>query len=186
MQASASRPRPHAARPTFRATLSALALAACVSATTAHSAVDQGRPACDYCRMIITEPAFGAQIGLRRGGTRIYDAIECMAAAVLTDSVPQRDIRSLSVMRHDRPGEWLTLDRAVLLHCTTLASPMGLSLAAFANHEGAAAACPARERRLLDWRGVLTHVNASWFQGKLVVARHAATHSPRPATRRAL
>ena len=138
----------------------------------ARAAVDQGRPACDYCRMILTDRHFGAEITLRSGTVKIYDAVECMAAAVLTDSVSQKDIRAVTLVDHAEPTARVPLDRTVFLHCPGLESPMGQSLAAFRSGVQAQEACTTGGS-VLDWRGVLTQVNATWFQGKLSVDKHA-------------
>ena len=138
----------------------------------ARAAVDQGRPACDYCRMILTDRHFGAEVTLRNGSVKIYDAVECMAAAVLTDSVAQKDIRAVALVDHAEPTARVPLDRTVFLHCPGIESPMGQSLAAFRSGVQAQEACTAGGS-VLDWRGVLTQVNTVWFQGKLSVDAHA-------------
>ena len=152
--------------------LSLLALAAFLHAGHALAALDAGRPACDYCRMILSEPDFGGEISTRSGHRRIYDTVECMAAAVLTDSVPQRDIRAIRTVDHDAPHARIPLDRTVFLHCPAIQSPMGLSLLAFASRARAERACPRHGGRLLDWRGVLALVDSTWFQGELAVEPH--------------
>ncbi len=157
-----------------RAVMAVLA-AACLTNRPAHAAVDAGRPACDYCRMILTEPAFGGEIRLRSSASRIYDSIECMAAAVLTDSVAQRDIRDIAVVDHDAPHARLPLAGAALLQCPRIESPMGLGLSAFQDRVRARRVCPAPAGSLLDWQGVLAHVNRVWFLGKLSVKAHPAT-----------
>jgi copper chaperone NosL len=149
-----------------------LALAALLHAGRAEAALDAGRPACDYCRMILSEPAFGAEIATRSGQRKIYDTVECMAAAVLTDSVQQRDIRGIRAVDHDAPYARIPLGHTVFLHCPEIQSPMGLSLLAFASRTRAERACPRHGGRLLDWRGVLALVDSTWFQGKLAVEPH--------------
>ena len=151
-----------------------IALASVWSPSPARAALDAGRPACDYCRMLFSEPGFGGEIATRHGARKIYDSVECMAAAVLTDSVPQREIRAIALVSHDAPYAHLALARAVFVHCPAIASPMGLSLVAFRTRERAARACPQPGLEVLDWRGVLAYVNATWFQGKLAVDKHLA------------
>ena len=159
-----------------------LALAAACYAGQVRAALDAGRPACDYCRMILSEPEFGGEIDTRSGPRKIYDSVECMAAAVLTDSVRQRDIRAIRLVDHDAPHARVQLGRAVFLYCPTIESPMGLSLAAFAARTRAERACSPAAGRLLDWRGVLTLVDSTWFQGRLSVEHHAAVpHASRRA-----
>lgn len=138
----------------------------------APAALDEGRPACDYCRMIFSDPRFGAEVKLISGARKIYDAIECMAAAVLTDSIAVRDVRSVTLVDHARPGTRVPIERAVFLHCPEQESPMGQSLLAFATKAEADSTCPPQRGTRLDWRGVLTQVNSTWFQGKLAVEPH--------------
>ena len=149
-----------------------LSFATLLAAGRAGAALDAGRPACDYCRMIFSEPGFGGEIATRSGQRKIYDSVECMAAAVLTDSVPQHDIQAIRVVDHDAPHAPITLGHTEFLHCPNLQSPMGLSLLAFATRARAERACPGHGGRLLDWRGVLALVDSTWFQGKLAVEPH--------------
>jgi len=130
-------------------------------------------PACAYCRMLVEQKAFGGTIVTTAGRRLRYDAIECMAAAVLTDSVSSRAIRSMTVPDHAPPHRPLDVRRAVFLRSPGLHSPMGLDLSA---HAGDAAARAAQRRHpgaRLDWRGVLAYVNHAWFQDKLDAGRHA-------------
>jgi hypothetical protein len=157
----------------FAATLLILTAFALVPSPT-RAAVEDGHPACDYCRMWLEDPHFGGRISLRTGSRRIYDSIECMAAAVLTDSVPQREIKGIWVADHDGSSSQLPLERAAFVHCPEVASPMGLSLMAFGTRARAEASCPHNHGRVLDWRGVLWQVNNTWFQGRLSVDTHAA------------
>ena len=150
-----------------------LACALMIAPRPATARIDQGRPACDYCRMLIEQPGFGGEVRLRSGAVRIYDAIECMAAAVLTDSLPQRDIRAILVTDHDAPHAKLGVGRAVLLHCARLESPMGQGLLAVRDTARARATCPRPDGVRLDWKGVLERVNRAWFAGKLPVESHA-------------
>jgi len=138
-----------------------------------EAALDRGRPACDYCRMILTDPRFGAELTLRSGATRIYDALECMAAAVLTDSVAIADVRQVRLADHARPGQRLDLREAVFLHCPSIESPMGQSLLTVGRGVPADTTCRAGNGERLDWRGVLVRVDSTWFQGRLPVEPHA-------------
>jgi len=153
----------------------------------AAAALDAGRPACDYCRMLLEDPRFGAEVTLGSGTKKIYDAVECLAAAVLTDSVAVRNVRAIALVDHARAKSPVPIDRAVFLHCPELTSPMGLSLLAFRSRADADTTCPARRGSVLDWRGVLTQVNSRWFQGRLAVEPHVKfprlkpSGAPKPA-----
>jgi copper chaperone NosL len=150
----------------------AVVVALALAPVPAPGVVIEGRPACDYCRMLFEDPAFGAEVVLVSGTKKTYDAVECMAAAVLTDSVAVRDVRSLMLVDHARPGTRVSIDRAVFVRCPEIQSPMGQSLLAFRTRAEADSTCPAKRGAVLDWRGVLTHVNSTWFQGSLEVEPH--------------
>lgn len=164
----------------------AVILVATLGAGPARAALDEGRPACDYCRMILSEPGFGGEIATRSGQRKIYDTVECMAAAVLTDSVPQRDIQAIRLLDHDAPHVRIMLGHAVFLHCPEIQSPMGLSLMSFGSRTRAERACPHHGGRLLDWRGVLAFVDSTWFQGRLPLEPHVGklAKSSQPAASR--
>lgn len=155
--------------------LIATALAGLVlSPTPSHARLDEGRPACDYCRMIITEPAFGVTATLRDGRTMIFDAIECAAAAALTDSLPARQMRTLTFADHDAPHTPLPLARTTFVYSAALESPMGQGLLAFKSATRAKAVAAGKPYTLLDWKGVLARINQVWFEGKQPMARALA------------
>ena len=132
--------------------------------------------------MIFEDPRIGAEITLGSRAMKRYDAIECMAAAVLTDSVAVRDVRSVTFVDYARPATRVPIDRAVFVHCPEIQSPMGLSLIAFRSRAEVDSTCPGPRGTILDWRGVLTQVNGTWFQGKLAVEPHVKFPRLRPST----
>lgn len=150
----------------------------------AAAALDHGRLVCDYCRMLLEHDDFGGEVQLRSGGVKIYDAIECMAAAVLTDSVAQRDIRVIRVIDHDAPHAKLGAGQAVFVHCPAIESPMGQNFLAVRTAARARATCAPPQGTVLDWKGVLARVNQAWFLGKLSVEAHARAGLQRERARR--
>lgn len=175
-----------AAAAALAAGLAAAPLAAQAGAAPAKPATGGAAkpPACDYCRMRIEDPAYLGEIVTAAGRRWRFDAIECMAAAVLTDSVPPRAIRAIEARALAKPHAPLDVRRARFLRSPSLASPMGLNLSA---HAGPAAAEAARARHggvVLDWRGVLAAVDSQWFQGRLDVERHAGLPARPDAPRR--
>ena len=173
---------PRNARSGRRLALGAAIVASLLVPLGAPAAIEQGRPVCDYCRMIFEDPRIGAEIVLGSRTSRRYDAIECMAAAVLTDSVAVRDVRSVVLVDYGRPATRVPLDRAIFVHCPEIQSPMGLSLIAFRSRAEADSTCPGSRGTILDWRGVLVQVNGMWFQGKLAVEPHVKFPRLRPST----
>ena len=130
------------------------------------------QPVCAYCRMLIEHADYGGQIEAADGRRLVYDAIECMAAAVLTDSVAPSTLRTITVTDFGAPHAAIGAGRAVFLHCPSLESPMGLGLSAHATRETAHAAQGARAGRTFDWGQVVAFVDSIWFQGKLDAPGH--------------
>ena len=131
------------------------------------------RPVCAYCRMFIEHDEYGGEIHTTSGRRLVYDAIECMAAAVLTDSVPPASLRTMTVTDFAAPHAAIGAGRAVFLHCPALESPMGLGLSAHVTNETARAALGARAGRTFDWGQVVAFVDSIWFQGRLDAPAHA-------------
>jgi hypothetical protein len=137
------------------------------------------QPVCAYCRMIFQHAEYGGEIHTTSGRRLIYDSVECMAAAVLTDSVPPPSVRTMTVTDFGAPHAAIAAARAVFLHCPSLESPMGLGLSAHATTETARAAQGARAGRTFDWGQVVAYVDSIWFQNRLDAPGHAVLPPPK-------
>lgn len=167
---------------TRAAAAAALAAGLATASVAPRPATGAGRPAaCDYCRMRIEDPAFAGEIAGASGRRWRFDAIECMAAAVLTDSVPSRAIRAIEARAHAQPHAPLDARRARYLRSAGRPSPMGLNLSSYADRAAAEAARRRHGGEVLDWRGVLAAVDSLWFQGRLDVERHARPPARAPS-----
>jgi copper chaperone NosL len=138
-------------RATRRGTVvAAAALAACGTADP-HMAYD-GSESCDFCRMAITDPRFGAQLVTTTGKTYRFDSVECLAS-YYAQAAPG-DVRALWVSDFAHPGSFVSAQEARFVRARgPQGSPMGLGLAAFG-----ATSDDAQLRReygeLLDWSDV--------------------------------
>ena len=136
-------------RAAFAAT--ALAVGACTTASV-HPIAYDGTETCEYCRMVITDRRFGAEVVTASGKAHKFDSIECLASyvAALDD---QRQAKSVWVTDYAAPGTLIPAQSARFVRISDgPGSPMGLGLRAFA-------AIPAGSQgEVLDWRGVLALV----------------------------
>jgi copper chaperone NosL len=89
---------------------------------------------CDYCRMRIGDPRFGAEIISAAGKVLQFDSIECAAGyyAGLTDS---RDVRGVWVSDFRHPGTLIPVAEARFGRLEGRLSPMGGGLFAVAANE---------------------------------------------------
>src|SRR5262249_38760744 len=135
-----------------------------VLTTAARGAQDEGRPACDYCRMIITERRFGAKLETRDRKLYIFDSTECLAAYFLRTPVDSSEVRTVWSVRWDRPQSVVDARKAWYLLSDRLPSPMGMNLSAFRTSAAAEAARKTHPGELLRWGQVLELVQRKWFQ----------------------
>lgn len=136
-------------RAAFAAT--ALAVSACTTASV-HPIAYDGTETCEYCRMVITDRRFGAEVMTVSGKAYKFDSIECLASYV-TALDDQRRVRALWVTDYAAPGTLIPAESARFVRISDgPGSPMGLGLRAFA-------AIPAnRQGEVLDWMAVLALV----------------------------
>lgn len=114
---------------------------------------------CAYCKMVIADERFPAQLVSEKGKPYPFDSIECLAA--YTDQNP--DIAGdakLYVTDFTQPGTWLLIDEADIYQSEEIQSPMGLSL--FAVSEEAALPAMIENANLQEWQKTKEYVITSW------------------------
>lgn len=132
-----------------------LVLAAC--APPGPQPIDYGRENCDYCRMLIDDKRFAAEIVTSTGKARKFDSIECMASYYRQEGAAGK-IRGAWVSDFRRPGTLLPVDSAVFVRGGQVSSPMGMGLAATSGDDPAAAARALGAATPLRWSDVLALV----------------------------
>lgn len=135
--------------PSATAVMAALVLLASCSAE--PSPIRFGTDACDYCRMTIADEQYGAEIVTRKGRVYKYDAIECMAGALLKGDIDEESVALLLTIDHSNPTVLVDAATAVYLHSPTLRSPMGLNLTSFADRADAAETAERYPGEMLTW-----------------------------------
>jgi copper chaperone NosL len=125
-----------------------LLLAACAIKP---SPIEFGVDTCDYCRMTISDERYGSEIVTKKGRVYKYDAVECMAAAVLAGDIDNASVSMYLTIDHASPQELVDATSAVYLHSPTLRSPMGMNLTSFATREGANHTAERFPGDLLTW-----------------------------------
>ncbi len=136
-------------------TLVALVLAAC--APSGPQPIAWGQENCDYCRMLIDDKRFGAEIVTSTGKARKFDSIECMASYYRQEAAAGK-IRGAWVSDFRRPGTLIPADSAIYVRGGRVSSPMGMGLAATAGTDPAAAARELGASATLRWDDVLALV----------------------------
>jgi copper chaperone NosL len=121
--------------------------------------------ACDFCRMIVSDIRFGAEVVARTGRVYTFDSIECVASWVGSSPLAS-DAKGIFVADYST-GTLIPADSALYVRGGTVRSPMGREIAAFAAGVG--------KRQLedgvgaggevLSWKEVLTYIHAQGLPG---------------------
>jgi copper chaperone NosL len=90
-----------------------------------------GGDACDYCRMVISDQRYGAELVTAKGKVHKFDSVECLAAYYL-ERRGEGSVASVWVADFQRPGTLVPAEAARYLRVSGPASPMGKGLMAFA------------------------------------------------------
>jgi copper chaperone NosL len=129
-------------------------LAAC---TRVPQPIQYGRDACDYCRMQISDPRYGAELVTAKGKVHTFDSIECLAAYYLAGD-DRATTRSVWVSDFARPGTLVPGETAHYLRAAGPSSPMGKGLMAFSSTADTAALHRSYGEVPLRWIDVLALV----------------------------
>lgn len=82
---------------------------------------------CTYCKMVISDIQFAAQLVSDKGKSYKFDSIECMAAYTHQNPEIAENAR-LYLSDYTQKENWMLLENASVYHSEEVQSPMGLSL----------------------------------------------------------
>lgn len=85
---------------------------------------------CDFCKMTISDPKFGAELLTNKGKIYKFDAIECLAGFCAEQTVKPEDVHSRWAINLIRPGELIDVATSTFFQCERLPSPMGKNYSA--------------------------------------------------------
>jgi nitrous oxidase accessory protein len=140
--------------------------------------VAYGTENCDYCRMTISEPRFGAQVVTSTGKARKFDSIECLVSYYL-QSRSTGVVKSVWVTDYRKPGTFIAAEDAIFLRGGRAHSPMGLGLMAFASSENAEVLTKEFGGTPLRWKDVVTLVETQ--EKTLASHNESQNHASRDA-----
>jgi len=121
-----------------------------------------GEDPCRYCRMTIDDVRFGAMVKTDRGKIETFHSSECLAAFVANLPASMKP-QGVWVADFSQPSRWIHVDSARFVHTSTLKSPMGRELAAFATSRSDVELARTYGGRVLDWTSVQAMVLSQPF-----------------------
>lgn len=121
--------------------------------------IDFGNDGCDWCKMIITDEQYGAEIVTSKGKVYKFDAAECLVNFIERgNSLANEEIHSKLVIGWDTPKEFIKAENAYYMYAENLPSPMGAFLTAFSSEEEAKKAISKYQGEPMDWERAKEHV----------------------------
>lgn len=111
-----------------------------------------------YCKMMIVDPQYGAELVTEKGKVFKFDAIECMVRYIQENEDAQTDYAYKMAIAADTPGQLHPVEEMYFLVSPNRPSPMGANLTGFSTREAAEAAREEYGGRLLDWKGVVNYI----------------------------
>jgi len=89
-----------------------------------------GEDACDNCRMIISDPRFGAQLVTNKGKAFKFDDISCFWKYKNQQRLSDNDLSHQLVIDYNQPKKLIEVNNACILKSDAIKSPMASKLAA--------------------------------------------------------
>ena len=120
---------------------------------------------CSYCKMIVSDQRYGAEVITAKGKNYKFDSIECMAAFVLSEA-STIEIHSLWTIDFNNPGKFVDAEKAFYLHSELLKSPMGLNFSSFSSWETAQNVKNVYPGSVMQWAEVKDNVKDQWLDDK--------------------
>lgn len=114
---------------------------------------------CAYCKMVISDKRFPAQLVSDKGKSYSFDSIECMAAYEHQNPEIAEGAK-LYVTDFTEPGKWISVEESDIYRSNDIQSPMGLSL--FAVDGGSNVPVMIESAELQTWQQISEYVITSW------------------------
>jgi copper chaperone NosL len=105
------------------------------SCSTGPQPISYGKDACHFCKMIISDKKFGAEVVTQKGKAYKFDDTHCLVAFLKSGSVDQKEIAATYLADYSAQEKLIVTDQAFLLKAESIRGPMGGTVAAFATEE---------------------------------------------------
>ncbi|MGB9873912.1 MAG: nitrous oxide reductase accessory protein NosL [Hydrogenobacter sp.] len=108
-----------------------------------------GEDVCEYCKMVIADKRFAAEVITKKGKIYKFDAIECMVGYYNEN---EENIKKAYVVNFNAPDEFLPADEAYYVRSPQIRSPMGMNISAYRSREDAQKAIMGKQGEILEWQ----------------------------------
>ena len=99
--------------------------------------INYGHDECEFCRMLVTDNKYGAELVTDKGKIYKFDSIECMIEFSLVKNTLGDTNNKLLITGFDNPDNLVDARNSVYVKNDKFRSPMGLNVTAFNSEEQA-------------------------------------------------
>ena len=97
--------------------------------------ISYGEDECEFCKMIVMDKRYGAEMVTSKGKIYFFDSIECLVSNIDNLKMSKSDYASIWVGNYSNPGNIIDASKAIYLKNDELRSPMGLNVLAVETKE---------------------------------------------------
>ena len=95
--------------------------------------IDYGHDECEFCRMLITDDKYGAELVTDKGKLYKFDSMECMVGFSLVKNTLGDTNNKLLITDFKSPGNFIDARNSFYVKNDQFRSPMGLNVTAFSS-----------------------------------------------------
>ncbi len=121
------------------------------SCTPKERPVAYGTDECAYCKMIIMDHRYGAELVTQKGKISTFDAAECLIEYLYHNEELLQTAPFLLVTSYTEPDQLIDAKSAIYLVSKSMPSPMGAYLTAFSNEKAAGDYLAEKGGELYTW-----------------------------------
>ncbi|RXK57804.1 hypothetical protein ESA94_20000 [Lacibacter luteus] len=114
-----------------------------------------GKDACHFCKMIISDKKFGAEVVTQKGKAYKFDDTHCLLAFINKKEVPVTEIAATYLIDYTQTEKLIPAEKAFLLQGNTVRGPMGGTIAAFETEAAMQQVQAAWKANTITWKEVL-------------------------------
>jgi copper chaperone NosL len=117
--------------------------------------IDYGHDECEFCKMLITDNKYGAELVTDKGKVYKFDSIECLVEFSLVKNTLGDKNNKLLITDFYNPEQFIESSESFYVKNDNFRSPMGLNVTAFSNKASAEKFVSENGGELLIWVEVI-------------------------------
>ena len=125
-----------------------------ISCSNQPEPISYGEDECEFCKMMIMDKRYGAELVTDKGKIYKFDSIECLVGHIDNKNLDKSDYSSVWVGNYSNPGNLVDAQKAIYLKNDEIRSPMGLNVLAVENQDQYNSIFSQNGGMQLDWNNL--------------------------------